>query len=177
AVWQLGGEGLGRSDPDLWPSEGWEYQIRFPRDCTFRLIDDRKNGLPLGSGIAECRQGVDCLARLRNEERRPPFRHGGFAIAELARNIQLNRQTRNLLEPVLGDIAGVVSGPTGGDRQARQLDQIQRQIRQGNAAGLQIHIAMQRVADDRGLLVNLLLHEMAKIALADGGARKSRLDY
>ena len=36
---------------------------------------------------------------------------------------------------------------------------------------------MQRVADDRGLLVNLLLHEMAKIALADGGARKSRLDY
>src|SRR5690606_42017156 len=46
---QLGGEGLGRSDPDLWPSEGWEYQIRFPRDCTFRLIDDRKNGLPLGS--------------------------------------------------------------------------------------------------------------------------------
>ena len=83
----------------------------------------------------------------------------------------LDRDASDALKPVLGDDTGVVGGATGDHRYPFELDELKGQLGQMHGPGRGIDQRMQRVADDRGLLENLLLHEVAVVALADQSTR------
>jgi hypothetical protein len=100
------------------------------------------------------------------------------AVAELRGDIDLDRQMREALEPITRDHAGVIGGAAGGDRDPLERAEIERQRhRQRDALGRHVEIMRQRVADDFGLLVDFLGHEMAMVALVDEHHRGLRLQH
>ena len=127
-------------------------------------------------GVAERRQGVRRLARLGDDQHHPALRQRRLAITEFGRDVDLDRHPGDLLQPVFGDQPGVIGRAAGGDGEARYRREVEGQVRQVDLVGGRIEKAVQGVADDHRLLVDLLEHEMAVFALADGGARGRRLD-
>ena len=128
--------------------------------------------------IAQRRQRVGGLARLRHDDRQAPRPERRRAIAVFGSDIDLDRQMGKALEPVFGDHAGVIGGAAGGDRDAVQFRKIERQRhRQRHALGRHLDVIRQRMADDFGLLENLLGHEMAVIALVDVHHRGLRFQH
>ena len=111
---------------------------------------------------------------MRDEDRRPAARHRRRAIAELRRDVDLDRDAGDPLEPVFGDEGGMPGRAAGDDRHPLDLAERKRQLGQMNGAGRRVDQRVDRVADDRRLLENLLLHKMAVIALADQRARGRR---
>src|SRR6476646_7356336 len=87
----------------------------------------------------------------------------------------LDRDASDALEPVLGDDTGVVGGATGDHRYPFELDELKGQLGQMHGPGRRVDQRVQGVADDCGLLEDLLQHEMPVIALADQGARSGGL--
>ena len=126
-------------------------------------------------GVAQRRQGIDGLARLRDGDAHAALGQRRLAVAELRGDLDLDRQARQLLEPVLGHHAGKAGRAAGGDGEPRDLGPLERQRRQRHLARGGIEIGLQRVADDGGLLVDLLHHEVAVVALAHHGARDAAL--
>jgi hypothetical protein len=117
-------------------------------------------------GVAQRRQRVRSLARLRYENREATGFQRGLAVAEFGRNIDLDRQTRKPLEPIFGDQSGVIGGAASRYRHPLERVEVERQIgRQPHALGGHVEVMRERVADDLRLLVNFLGHEVAVIAL------------
>src|SRR5205823_4828738 len=115
--------------------------------------------------------------RLRHEDRKSARRERRIAIAELGGEIDLDRQARKALEPVFGDQSGVVGGAAGRDGYSLELAKIERQrTREPHLLGGHVEIMRERVADDLRLLVNLLGHEVAIIALVDKKGRSRGLE-
>ena len=134
--------------------------------------------LPVLARIAQRRQRVGGLARLRNEDRERARIERRLAVAELGGDIDFDRQVREPLEPVSRDHAGVIGGAAGGDRNALERAEIERQLhRQRDALGHHVEIMRERVADHFRLLVNFLRHEMAMVALVDEHHGRLRLEH
>ena len=128
--------------------------------------------------IAQRRQRVGGLARLRNEDREIAGRERHVAVAELRRDIDLDRQLREMLEPVARHHAGVIGGAAGRDRNPIERAEIERQRhRQRHALGRHVDVIGERMADHFGLLVDFLRHEMAMIALVDEHDRGLRFQH
>ena len=174
---ELRRERLGRGDADLRPGQSVKHDVGLARDRAFRLVDDRDDLLPGFAAVAQRRQRVGGLARLRDDERRAVARHRRSAIAELRGDVGLDRNAGDPFEPVFRDHAGVMRGAAGDRRDLADVAERERQIGQMHAACRRVHQRLQRVADDRGLLEDLLLHEMPVIALADQGAGQGRLAH
>ena len=121
--------------------------------------------LVLAPAIAERRQGIGRLAGLGDEQSRPARLHRDFAIAELRGDIHVRRQLGPTLEPILRDDARIIGGPARGQGQAAHIREIEGQVRQRNPVVRKVEIVRECMADDFGLLVNLLRHEVAEIAL------------
>ena len=130
------------------------------------------------AGITQRRQRIGGLARLRNEDRERAGIERHLAVAKLRGDIDVDRQPREPLEPVPRHHAGIVGGAAGGDGDAPERAEIERQRhRQRDALGHHVEIMRQRVADDFRLFVNFLGHEMAVIALVDEHHRGLRLEH
>ena len=106
---------------------------------------------------------------------RPSWRQRLLAVAELGGDIDVDRQPGEALEPVFADQPGIEGGAAGGDRQAVERREVDVEIlRHRRAPGGEVEVVGERVADDLGLLVDLLRHEVAVVALVDehaGGER------
>ena len=120
-------------------------------------------------------QGVGGLAGLRDEQAHLALDQRRVAVAELAGDVPVHRQARQLLEPVLADQAGIGRGAAGDRGQARNGGEVERQRRQADPVRGGIGERAQRIAQHRSLLEDLLLHEVAMVALADQGAAHRRL--
>ena len=81
----------------------------------------RQDLLPVLLGVAQRGQRVGCLAGLGDEQRQPLRLERRLAVAELRRDIDLDRQAGEALEPVFGDEARVVGRAAGRDRHALQV--------------------------------------------------------
>src|SRR5690606_4718519 len=81
---------------------------------------------------------------------------------------------RELLEPVLGDHAGIVRGAAGDDGDALDAGNVEIDLRQGYGLLDRPQVAAQRLRHDGWLFEDLLLHEVAVIALFDRRGRCTR---
>ena len=66
-----------------------------------RHVDDGQDVLPAALRVAQRGQGIGGLAGLRDEEGEPSRLHRRLAVAELGGNVDLDRQARQALEPIL----------------------------------------------------------------------------
>ena len=175
---ELAGESLGRGDADFRPGQGRHDNVALAGNRRCRHVDDREHVLLVLARITQRRQRVGGLARLRNEDRQRAGIERHLAVAELRGDIDLDRQAREPLEPVPRHHAGIVGRAAGGDRDALERAEIERQRhRQRHALGHHVEIMRQRVADHLRLLVNFLGHEMAVVALVDEHHRGLRLEH
>ena len=130
--------------------------------------------LALRAAITEARERVGGLARLRYEERGATWVERGLAVAELRGDIDLDGKSRPALEPVFGDEASIKRGAAGRDRETADIGEVDGQRRDFDAVRGEIGIGRERMADHFRLLVDLLSHEVAIVALVDeetGGER------
>src|SRR3546814_6158481 len=88
-------------------------------------------------------------------------------------DIELDGDAGELLQPVFGDHAGVEAGAAGDDGDARHVGEGKVHLRQRDLLLQRAEIGFERLRDDDRLLENLLLHEVAVVALLDcRGARE-----
>ena len=162
---QLAGKGLGRSNPDFGTGMGREKQIGLPRHTAGWNIDNHGNLLAIFLGVPQRSQRIRRLARLRYEKCQTACFQHRIAITEFRSKIEIHRYAGKSLEPIFGDHAGIIAGPAGHDRNPLDIAQIEIHLRQRNLLLERTDIALQRLRDHGRLLENLLLHEMAIIAL------------
>ena len=134
--------------------------------------------LPVLARIPERGKRIGGLARLRNEDRERTRVERHFAVTELGCNIDFDRQVSKAFEPIPRHHAGIICGAAGGDGNALERAEVERQRhRQRDAPGDHIEIVRERVTDDFRLFVNFLRHEMAMVAFVDQHYRSLRLEH
>ncbi|MNJ33041.1 hypothetical protein D3C77_277200 [compost metagenome] len=171
----LGGEGLGRGDSDLGARMGRPQDLGLARHGRGVDVDHGGRPQPLRLAPGQAGQGVGGLARLADGDGQRPLGHGRAAVAELRGDFHVAGQARILLEGVFADLAGVEGGAAGDD-----LDALDRGEVHGLDLGLardQVEVFRQGVLDAVGLLMDLLLHEVAVLALLDQGRGGRDLDH
>ncbi len=120
-----------------------------------------------GLGVAQRGERVGGLARLRDEQRQAALGQRRLAVAHLGGDVDLDREARVALDPVLADEAGVVGGAAGRHGDARQAWRVDAEIGKRDGRFRHVDVVGQRVADDFRLLVDFLRHEVAMVALVD----------
>jgi hypothetical protein len=111
---------------------------------------------------------------LRDEQRQAARLQHRLAVAELARDIDVGGQAGELLEPVFRDHPGVIAGPAGDDGDAVDAGQVEIELRQRDRLVDLADVAAQGLRHHGRLLEDLLLHEVAVIALLDLGGGRAR---
>ncbi len=114
--------------------------------------------------MAQRGERVGRLAALRNEQRQPASFEHRLAIAKLARHIDVDRHSREPLEPIFGDHPGIIRRAAGDDRHSLDRPQVKPEIGQRDLALERSDIGLQRLRNDDRLLENLLAHEVRMIA-------------
>ena len=104
--WQV--KSLGGGDADLGAGKRRQHDVGLARDGGGAHVDDRGDALALGLAVAQRRQRVGRLARLRDEQREPALRQRRLAVAELGGDVDLDGNARIALDPVFADQARVV---------------------------------------------------------------------
>ena len=112
---ELARERLGRSHADFGPSVRRQQQVRLARHRTCRHIDHHRDPLLLCARMAQRGERICGFARLRNEQRKPARLQDRLAVTELTRDIDVDRDARELLDPIFRDQAGVIAGAAGDD--------------------------------------------------------------
>ena len=125
ASWQV--NALVEATPISGPAKRRHHHVALARDRRGRHVDDRKHVLLLLLGVAQRRQRVGGLARLRNEHREIARIERRLAVAELRGDVDLDRQPGEALEPVFGDQPRVIGRAAGRDRHPLDLFEIERQ--------------------------------------------------
>jgi hypothetical protein len=158
------------------PASVGKVDVGFARDRRFAHVDDGADRHALLAAIAQRRQRVGGFARLRDEQRGRVLGQRHLAVAELGGDVDVDRQARVALEPVL-------CRPGRRDRPCRRPrspggrdgGEVERQIENPRRRFGEVDIVRERVRDHLRLLVDLLLHEVAVVALVDEEARSDRL--
>ena len=171
---QLAREGLGRGHTDFRTRMGREDDRRLPRDRRPGHIHDRSDMLPVVLAVPQSRERIRRLSGLRDKQGKPATRQRRFAIAELGRDIDLNRHARQRLEPVLGNQRRIGCRPAGNHRRLGKRCEVERKRRQRDGLAHRIDDRVQRVANDLGLLEDLFRHEVAVRTLVDQARRNRR---
>ena len=171
---KLAGEGLGRGDADFRPRVRRQQQVSLARHGAGRHVDDHADGLAVGLAVPERRQRVCRLAALRDEQRQPALFQHRIAISELGCHIDVDRHPRELLEPVFRHHPGIEGGAAGDDGQAADARKVEIDLRQRHRIVRPAQVGAERLRDHGGLLVDLLLHEVAIVALFDRRSRSAR---
>src|SRR5215207_3486930 len=114
---------------------------------------------------------VGGLARLGDDQAERIGQQDRLAVAELRRDIDLDRDAGEALQPVLADHADVGSGAAGDDGDSLAAGEVELHVGQRDLLLERTQIGLQRLGDDDRLLEYLLLHVMGMVALvADLGA-------
>ncbi len=140
--------------------------VAFTLDSAFDSVQHRYDLLALAFAITQCLQRIQRFAGLGNEQCCAAFRHGRLAVAEFGRDIRLDRQARDLLQPVFGDHTRIKCRAAGRNGDARRFGDVRNVTGQGDVAGGGVDEGVQRLANNSGLFVDFFQHEMAVFAFA-----------
>ena len=88
-----------------------QQQIDLARHRAGRHVDDARGGHPARLHVAQRRQRIGGLARLRHDDAQHVGRQHRIAIAVFGRDIDLDRHARQLLDPVFADHADIDAVP------------------------------------------------------------------
>ena len=133
--------------------------------------------LPVVLAVTQRRKRVRCLAGLRHEQGKTATRQRRLAIAELGGHIDLDWHARQRLEPVFGNQRRIGRRPAGNHRRFWQRCEVERKRGQRDGLAHRVDDRIQRMANDLGLLEDLLRHEVAVRTLVDKARRhRRRLD-
>ena len=167
---QLGQEALGRGDPDLRAGVGVDDAVGLARDRRAVGVADRQHLRALLAGVADRLQGVGGLAGLADRDDQRGRGEDRVAVAELAGELDLDRDPAPVLDGVLRDHAGV-EGRAGRDDDDL-VDVAQVLVGQPHLVELQQPVgaaaAEQRVGHGARLLEDLLAHEPVVAVLLGG---------
>ncbi len=129
---------------------------------------------PLLLAMAQRRERVGGLAALRDEQRQAAVFEHRIAIAEFGGDIDVDRHAGELLEPVFRHHPGVIGRPAGDDGDPLDARDVEIELRQRDRIVGLAQIGAERLRDHGRLLEDLLLHEVAVIALLDRCRRGAR---
>ncbi len=124
-------------------------------------VDDREHRRALLARVAHGHQRVHRLAGLGDRDHQGLAVHDGVAVAELVRELDLDRDPAPVLDRVLGDLPGVGGRPARDDDDLVDLAQhglVDPDLVEDEAAG-GVRAAQQGVGDGVRLVVDLLVHE------------------
>ena len=160
---QLGGERLRRRNADLDAGVGVEHGVDLSRDLRARRVRDRKSAGPQLTSEADRAQRVRGLPRLRDRDRERVLVEMRFPISPFARDLDVARDARPLLDRQAANEARVISGPAGDDDDAlepRETGVGHRTEPQRRSCRDRIgpQIPRDRLAHGVRLLVDLLEH-------------------
>ena len=164
----LARERLRRRHTDLAPGAGVERAVGLAGELRVEHVADRERDGAAVARHALRGHGVGRLAGLRHRDHERLFVDDREAVAELARDVDLDGQARPLLDQEAPDQARMARRAAGGD--ADPVDAEQHLVAD---AGLELHAAVaealaDRVAQCGRLLVDLLEHERLVAALLGG---------
>ena len=135
-------------------------------DGAFRHIDNGGNMLSLFAAIAQGGERVGSFPGLGDEKGKSAFFHGHFSITEFGRNINIDGDAGQCLEPVFCNNTSIIGGATSCHGDAAQIGKIEWQgILDAHCATCKIDVMGQCVLDHFRLFMDFLLHEMLVIAL------------
>ena len=115
---------------------------------------------------------------MRDDDRQASVIDRRFAIAVFRCDVDLDREPREALDPILADEPGHVGGAAGDDREAREFFGLDRPGEGPEAHRRHVDVMGERVADDLRLLVDLLGHEVPVIApFREQASGRAALDH
>ena len=156
---------LVEATPISGPASVGRRRVGQPRNAGIRHVDDADRPRSPVLHVAQRRQRVRRLARLRHDDGEPAVVDGRLAIAVFRGDVDLDRQPRQPLDPILADEPGHIGGAAGDDRHARQPLRVGRPGERLEPERRHVDVMGERVADHLRLLVDLLGHEVPVIAL------------
>jgi hypothetical protein len=128
---------------------------------------DQGGGLqPLGLAPFQGGEGVGGFAGLRDGQGERRFGDGWIAVAELRRDLHVHGQTRQTFEQIFARQPGVVGRTAGHDLQPLDASEIERP-RRPRLQRDGVEVGGEGVLACVRLLMDLLLHEVAILALFD----------
>ena len=167
---QLGQEALGRGDADLGTGVGVDHRVGLARDGRAVGVADRQHPRPLGARVPDRLQRVGGLPGLADRDHQRRVGQDRVAVAELRRQLDLDRDPGPVLDGVLRDHPGVERRAAGDDDDL--VDVAQVLVGEPHLVELQLAPAAapaeQRVGHGPRLLVDLLAHEPVVAVLLGG---------
>ena len=163
---ELRGIRLGGGDGDLGACPGVEHVVALAGDGRADHVDDGEDVRAALFRLAQRRHGVERFAGLADDDDERLIVHDGIAVAELARQRDLNIAAQQVLQIVLADHADVVARAAGDDEDAVKAPNFLRrelEIVEHDLAAAQTR--RDGVAQGVGLLHDLLEHEVRIAAL------------
>ena len=134
-------------------------------------VDHRGALHALGDAVAQGRQGVGGLARLRHGDGQGPGPERRLAVAELRGDLHVHRQIGVLLDHVLADHPGDVGGAARHDLDALQRGPVDAPGHGGDAVQ-GVDIGGDGALAALRLVMDLLFHEVPVVALLHQGGRR-----
>ena len=171
------GERLGAGHADLRTGMQIDAAVGLAGNAAADDVAQSQSRMALALRLAQRRQGVGRLARLRDGDDDGVAIDGRIAIAELAGVLDLDRDAGELLEQILADQGRVIAGAARGQDDAlgaAELLRVEVQAAEVSGGVGVVEPAAQGVLQRFGLLVDLLEHVVIEDALVGVARRPSR---
>ena len=159
---------LRRSNSNLRSCIGINNLVCLTRNRAAHHVRHSQRACAQALRLAQCCQRIARFAALADNNRQAVAVNQRITIAELARDIHLNRHTRQLLQIIFADDACMISSAAGHNENLVDITQLLArpvQLREADGFRLRIQAAGHRIAHSLRLLINLLQHKMLKAAL------------
>ncbi|MNE05346.1 hypothetical protein D3C80_979040 [compost metagenome] len=164
----MSGEGFGGSHTDFTTRLGQQGQVRLTHQRTDADVADCQAAEEAQFlGVAQGSQGVGGFTRLGDRDEQGVRLHHHLAVAELAGDFDLARNTGQAFQPVTGNHTGMVAGAAGNDLHVAHFGE---QLGSLRTESLDHHVILAQAAFQGALhhgwlLVDFLEHEVTVLAL------------
>ena len=167
---ELGGVGLGGSNTNLGTSVDVDTAVGEKGDGRANNVDDTDGQSAALKAVAEGTERISRLTRLRDEDAGVVTEDWGFSVQEVGGKLDGDGDLGEFLKHATHSHARVVAGTAGNEDEttaATDGRHVLSQTTKGDLLVDHVQTTTHGVDDGLGLLEDLLLHEVVKVALHD----------